>query len=80
MTAYKNSGAETPGPVEAGVEFIELGGYYSKLFGLTPNEVKPSREYVEVRYVNGKKYFYAKKAGGFDVYVYVDYLKEGRIL
>ena len=61
MTAYKNSGAETPGPVEAGVEFIELGGYYCKLFGLTPNEVKLSREYVEVRYVNGKKYFYAKK-------------------
>lgn len=29
---------------------------------------------------DGKKYFYAKKAGGFDAYVHVDNLKEGRIL
>lgn len=59
---------ETPGIMEVGVEFIELGGYYSELLGFTPGEIELNSGYIEVRTVKDKDYFYAKKAGSFSVY------------
>ena len=60
------------GDYDVAVEFIELYGYYSKLFGCTPNELRLNDEYIEVRWVNGKKYFYAKKEGAFKFHTEVD--------
>ena len=58
---------DEPPTFEVSVEFIELGGYYSELFGYAPGEIYLNSEYIEVRTVKDKDYFYAKKAGSFNV-------------
>ena len=63
---------ETPGILEIGIEQIALGGYFSELFGFAPGEIDLNSGYIEIRTVKDKDYFYAKKAGSFNVFSFVD--------
>ena len=65
---YTDIPDSTPAVIEIGILFIELGGYYDELFDLYPVKAYFDSEYIDVVTVNGKEYFYAKKAGGFSVY------------
>lgn len=64
---YTDIPDSTPAVIEIGILFIELGGYYDELFDLTPGKAYFDSEYIDVVTVNGKEYFYAKKAGCFSV-------------
>lgn len=64
------------------LEFIEVGKYYSEIAEMSPEEYDFSdyEEYIEVRNVNEKNYFYVKKAGYLDIRIEIyDTSIDGRV-